>query len=120
MLKAQDLHRAPIQNQQFGQYVKDICKMLDDEIMKAHQNGKKDLITSIPNTFNIAGHDNKTAEIKIYSDVLMSLKNRNFIVYIQSKDNKTWLKIIWDAKMSTEETEVRTNIIQEHSQKFLK
>lgn len=107
-IKASTLRKSQIQERQINEYVKELLYSIDDEIKRAHNEGKKSCLTTIPIVFDIQNMSNTDAQRSIWARVIIDLKERGFRIHINPQKKECRLRITW----LTEEDELLLE--QEH------
>lgn len=94
-IKASTLRKSQIQNRQINDYVKELLKSIDEEIMIAHREGQKKIKTNIPIVFDIQNMSNIDAQRSIFARVILNLIDRGFRVKINPSKNECRIFITW-------------------------
>lgn len=98
--------------------VNEQIKIIDANILSAHQLGFNQLTYSLPVTFNLSNMSNVDAQTAIYSDIIkiysqpIGFGGRGFIVSIDIGQNEALLFIKWENGMSEEDRITRRNLIK--------
>jgi len=118
LIDANYLKNTNVQKRQIKEYTIEILKRINDELKIAHQEGKQYLITELPIIFNITNMTEKNARREVWCKIIECLKQKNYRVLINPRDDTCLLKITWVSLEDEENIIYQKNIIELHTQKF--
>jgi hypothetical protein len=116
-LKAEQLKHNKSQKLQVRLETKAILGYVDDELRKAHDSGKAEVSLTLPINFSIPYMKNNDAQRKIYSKILESLIDRNFIPKMRLRKDSTLLTIRWWSDEELHDMDVQNTLIAKYSEK---
>jgi hypothetical protein len=116
-LKAEQLRHNKAQKVQVRVQTKAILGYVDEELRKAHDSGKADVSMTLPINFSIPFMRNNDAQRKIYSKILESLIERDFIPKLRLRKDSTLLTIRWWSDEELHDMDVQNTLIAKYSEK---
>jgi hypothetical protein len=109
MLQAKQLKRSEAQKKFIRQCINSLLNKIDDDLKIAHEQGLNEAVVSLPTTFEIPYlRSNAEAQRIIYSSIIASLVDRDFIPEIDMRQDVTLITVTW---MSTED---KDEILNQH------
>ncbi len=118
LIDANNLRHNNVQKRQIREYLVDILKRIDEELKTAHQEGRHELITELPIIFGISHMSEKSAQREIWFKVIEYLKNKNYQVVIQPRDDTCLLKLTWFSQKDIAEIKHKITVIDMHTKQF--
>lgn len=118
IVDAKKLINRPIQTKQIKEYVITILQSLFEEIAQAYKEGKSFIITDIPIMFDIPNMKNKNSQRVVLSEIIKSLKIKNYRVYVDLNKDYCRLKITWLSEEDENNIKNQTELIKKHIKKF--
>ncbi len=118
LIDANLLRNTNVQKRQIREHTVEILRHINDELKVAHQSGKQVLITELPIIFNITNMSEADARREVWCRIIECLKNKNYRVVINPRDDSCLLKITWFSKEDEENIVYQKNIINMHTREF--
>lgn len=115
IISADRLKRSNVQRRTLGEYVANIRRYLQDEILKAHKEGRPFLITTIPSVFDVSKMSNKDSQIYIWGKTIEHLEEAGYRVTIKPTKESCLIKIKWKSPQEEEELNIYREIIYQHA-----
>lgn len=118
-LKASALKSNDSQRKALTKEITSILGRIDDELKVAHEQGRHEVSAALPIIFSIPYMANKDAQRIIYYKVLTNLKDREFNVSIELKQNSTVFHITWLSSEEKNELDLQNTILAKHTKSRL-
>jgi ADP-heptose:LPS heptosyltransferase len=115
LIDANNLRHNNVQKRQIREYTIEILRRINDELKTAHQEGKHSLVTELPIIFNITNMSEKSAQREVWCKVIECLKNKNFRVIINPREDTCLLKITWFSKEDEADINHQMHVIAMHT-----
>lgn len=118
LINASLLRNNNIQKRQIKENIIEILRRLNQELTTAHREGKYNIITTLPITFDISNMINKNSQRVIWSNVLEYLIKKKYRVWINPTNDSCKLKITWVNEDDETEINIQNNIIIKNTKTF--
>lgn len=118
LIDANNLRNNNVQKRQIREYVIEILRRINDELKGAHQEGRHILVTELPIIFGITNMSEKAAQREIWFKIIECLKNKNYRVSINPREDTCLLKITWFSKEDEAEISHQISVISLHTKPF--
>ena len=118
LINANSLRNNNIQKRQIKENVIEILRRLNQELITAHREGKHDILTTLPITFDISNMVNKNSQRVIWSKVIEYLIKKKYRVWINPANDSCKLKITWVNETDESEIKMQNNIIIKNTKNF--
>ena len=118
LINARSLRNNNIQKRQIKENIVEILRRLNQELITAHREGKHNIITTLPITFDISNMINKNSQRVIWSNIVEFLIKRKYRVWINPTNNSCKIKITWINEADENEIEMQNNIIIKNTKTF--
>ena len=118
LINANSLRNNNIQKRQIKENIVEILRRLNQELIAAHREGKHNIITTLPITFDISNMINKNSQRVIWSNIIDFLIKKKFRVWINPTNNSCKLKITWINEADESEINIQNNIIIKNTKTF--
>ena len=118
LINARSLRNNNIQKRQIKENIVEILRRLNQELITAHREGKHNIITTLPITFDISNMINKNSQRVIWSNVIDFLSKKKYRVWINPSNNSCKLKITWINEEDENEINIQNNIIIKNTKTF--
>jgi hypothetical protein len=115
LIDAKCLRNNNVQKRQIKEILVDILKRIDEELKTAHQEGRNSLMTELPLIFGISNMLEREAQRVIWYKVIEFLKNKNYIISINPREDTCLLKITWFSKEDFAEIKHQNDVIAMHT-----
>ncbi len=106
------------QRRQIREYTIEILRRINDELKTAHQEGRHVLISELPIVFNVTNMSEKAAQREIWCHIIECLKNKNYRVVLNPRDDTCLIKITWFSKDDEAQIKHQQNVIAMHTGSF--
>jgi len=116
-LKASALKNNDAKKKAINKELKGILAHIDDELKIAHDQGKHEIVVSVPITFSIPYMSNTEAQRIIYYNIISSLLDREFIPSIELKNNATLIHITWLTNEERHEIHVQNALLAKYTKR---
>jgi hypothetical protein len=103
-----------VQKRKIGEYVVEILKRLNEELQTAHQEGLREITTSLPIVYDISRMTNQDAQRNIWSEIIQQLEAKNYRVWINFNSKECRLKITWISVDDELKEKAQSKIIRSH------
>lgn len=106
-------------NRRLEKETDEIYKSIKHQIYSAHSMGNSEVVSELPDTFDIGSMQVKDIQLVVYSELIEKLENDGFTVFIDwdNSEHNTVLYVKWASSLSRPERARRAEIIAKH---FLK
>lgn len=118
LIHANKLRNNNLQKRQLKEVITDIIRRINQELIVAHKEGKHDIITNIPITFNISNMTNKDSQRIVWSNIIEELKSKSYRIWIYPDKDICSVKITWMSEEDELEVESQLKLIIKHTKKI--
>ncbi len=118
LIDAKCLRNNNVQKRQIREVFVDILKRIDEEVKIAHQEGRHELVTELPIIFGISHMSEKTAQRAIWYKVIEYLKNKNYMIAINPREDTCLLRLTWFSAEDMAEIRHQSDVIAIHTKPF--
>lgn len=117
LIHANNLRNNNLQKRQLKEVITEIIRRINQELIVAHKEGKHDIITNIPITFNISNMTNKDSQRIVWSNIIEELKSKSYRIWIYPDKDICSIKITWMSEEDELEVESQLKLIVKHTKK---
>lgn len=111
LIPAQKLKNNNLQRRHLKEIITEIIKRISQELILAHREGKHDIITNVPTTYDIPNMSNSDSQRFIWASIIEELILKEYRVWISPGKDLCRMKITWMSPDDETEVKHQMNLI---------
>ena len=119
LIPAQKLKNNNLQRRHLKEIITEIIKRISQELILAHREGKHDIITNVPTTYDIPNMSNSDSQRFIWASIIEELILKEYRVWISPGKDLCRMKITWMSPDDETEVKHQMNLIIKNTKNIL-
>jgi hypothetical protein len=119
LIHAQKLKNNNLQRRHLKEIITEIIKRISQELILAHREGKHDIITNVPTTYDIPNMSNSDSQRFIWASIIEELILKEYRVWISPGKDLCRMKITWMSPDDETEVKHQMNLIIKNTKNIL-